>query len=73
VDFDTPLAKGDWNAGIVARSTDAVGRTTPRVVSPDRLSVPTPWPEARALAAEEGGVAAMEPVREESDGGGEVR
>ena len=72
-DSDTPLAKGDWNGGIVARSTAAVGRKTPRVVSPDRRSVPTPWPAARALAAEGGGVDAMEPLIEDSDGGGEVR
>jgi len=116
-DSDTPLAKGDWNAGIVARNNcywhaggkvifpdgatlaarqkakresgsivadpgfadpeggdfdlapdspvrdlgfdpidvGAVGRKTERVVSADLPPVPTPWPEAMTLAAEEAG------------------
>ena len=44
---------------------DAVGRKTERVVSADLPPVPTPWPEAMALAAEES--AAAEPMPEGSD------
>ena len=40
-------------------------RKTPRVVSPDLLTVPTPWPEALTLAAEES--AAAEPALMGSD------
>ena len=79
-DFTLPADSPVWGLGFEPIKTDAVGRKTPRVVSPDLPPVPSPWPEARALAAEEAtleatdesGADAMEPAVED-DGGADVR
>ena len=75
-DFTLPADSPVWDRGFEPIKTDAVGRKTPRVVSPDLPPVPSPWPEARALAAEEAteasGADAMEPAVED-DGGADVR
>jgi hypothetical protein len=55
-----------WDLGFKPIEADSIGRKTPRVVSPDLHPVPTPWPEALTLAAEEG-VSAAEPDRTRSD------
>jgi hypothetical protein len=64
-DFTLPADSPVWDLGFKPIDADSIGRKTPRVVSPDLLTVPTPWPEALTLAAEES--AAAEPALMGSD------
>jgi hypothetical protein len=61
-----------WDLGFKPIDAASFGRKTPRVVSPDLPPVPTPWPEARTLAAEEG-EAALAPALTGSDDEDEAR
>jgi hypothetical protein len=72
-DFTLPADSPVWDLGFKPIEAEAVGRKTPRVVSPDLLSVPTPWPEALVLAAEEGAAAGAEPVMTGADDEAEAR